>query len=159
MSMSTDGPFQLVDRLLSRNVMCVIIGGHAVNYHGYLRATEDIDIVFKRDTQSELALHQTLVEFEAFWITDDVDPATGLEKTQPITLEYVHNQHLLMLGTKIGYVDLFDFLPGLEGYSIDEFFSSAETCLGRRFASLEWLKRLKAASNRPQDRIDLERLP
>ncbi len=50
-------------------------------------------------------------------------------------------------------------LPGLENAELDDFFGSVVVSQGRRFASLAWLKRLKIAANRPQDRIDLEKLP
>jgi hypothetical protein len=149
----------IVDRLHQRGVPVVIIGGHAVNFHGYIRATEDLDLVFRRDEQTEKVVFNTLAEFGAYWIGDEVDPSTGLEKTFPITLEYVRQHHLLMLGTVAGYLDLFDFLPGLGDASIDDFFQAAQVSQGRPFASLEWLKRLKMTSNRPQDRIDLQNLP
>jgi hypothetical protein len=64
-----------------------------------------------------------------------------------------------MLGTTFGYVDLFDFLPGLPDVSFDDFLKEVVTSNGLPFASLEWLKRLKRVSNRPQDQIDLQRLP
>jgi hypothetical protein len=38
--------FELLDVLRRHGVQFVIIGGHAVNFHGYGRATEDTDIVF-----------------------------------------------------------------------------------------------------------------
>jgi hypothetical protein len=157
--MSEQRLFDLVARLSARNVPFVIIGGHAVNYHGYLRATEDLDFVFRRSAASEEALLQTLEEFGAFWIGDEIDPQTGLEITHPVTLDFVRNHRLLMLGTVVGYVDIFDFLPGIPDGSLEEFFQAAEYSLGRPFASLDWLKRLKRAADRPQDRIDLERLP
>ncbi|HBE67965.1 MAG TPA: hypothetical protein DDW52_07430 [Planctomycetaceae bacterium] len=81
--------FDLVDALLDAGVPLVIIGGHAVNAHGFLRATEDIDIVFDRTSASESAMCDVLVKFGAFWIGDKVDPKTGLEFTHPVTLEYV----------------------------------------------------------------------
>ena len=146
-------------RLSSRHVRFAIIGGHAVNFHGYLRATEDVDIVFRRDAASEENLLRTLEEFEAFWIGDDIDPATGLEHTYPITMDHLRSHPLLMLGTTFGYVDLFDFLPGLPDVSFDDFLKEVVTSNGLPFASLEWLKRLKQVSNRPQDQIDLQRLP
>jgi hypothetical protein len=59
----------------------------------------------------------------------------------------------------VGYVDLFDFVPGVPEAVIEEFVADAQIHNGRLFASLEWLKRMKQASNRPQDRIDLEHLP
>ena len=153
------GPLQLVDRLLARGVDCVIIGGLAVNYYGYLRATEDIDLVFRRTPDSELALWELLNEIAAYWISDDIDPATGLEKTQAITLQFVQSNSLMMLGSQLGYIDLFDFLPGFELATLPDFFDTAVVADGRKYVSLEWLKRLKLAANRPIDRIDLENLP
>lgn len=157
--MTPSNPFELVDILGRRGVSYAIIGGHAVNFHGYLRSTEDIDIVFCRSASSEIELYEALAELDGFWITDEIDPETGLERTQPVTLEYVRTHHLMMLGTRTGYVDLFDFLPGFDDTQLDDFFASVVVSQGRRFASLAWLKRLKAVADRPQDRIDLEKLP
>ncbi len=157
--MTPSNPFALADALTERGVTYAIIGGYAVNFHGYLRSTEDIDIVFLRNATSELALYESLAALKAFWISDEIDPHTGLEKTQPVTLEYVKTHRLMMLGTELGYVDLFDFLPGFDTSLLDDFFASVEVSHGRRFTSLAWLKRLKMAANRLQDRIDLEKLP
>jgi hypothetical protein len=49
-------PFRLIDVLTKHNVPFVIIGGHAVSFHGYVRATEDIDIVVQRTPEAEQAL-------------------------------------------------------------------------------------------------------
>ena len=157
--MTTRDPFELVDNLGKRGVTYAIIGGHAVNFHGYLRSTEDIDIVFLRSASNEIALYESLAELGAYWITDEVDLNTGLEKIEPITLAYVKANALMMLGSRVGFVDIFDFLPGLSQAELDDFFASTVASHGRRFASLAWLRRLKEASNRPQDRIDLEKLP
>lgn len=74
-------------------------------------------------------------------------------------MDHLRSHPLLMLGTTFGYVDLVDFLPGLPGESFDDFLNEVVTSNGLPFASLEWLKRLKRVSNRPQDRIDLDHLP
>jgi hypothetical protein len=148
-----------VARLRSRDVRFAVIGGHAVNFHGYLRSTEDLDLVFQRNAETEGALLSTLEEFGAYWIGDEIDPNTGVEVTHPITLDYLRNHSLMMLGTTFGYVDLFDFLPGMPDASLEDFFQTTQLSNGCPFASLEWLKRLKRAANRPQDRIDLDHLP
>jgi len=150
---------QLADRLSSCDVTYAIIGGHAVNFYGYLRTTEDIDIVFLRNAHSERTIYEVLSELGGFWITDEIDPTTGLEKIQPISLDYVKHNRLMMLGTQVGYVDLFDFLPGIDIAELGDFFDSVETSQGRKFTSLTWLKRLKLAAGRPQDQIDLQNLP
>jgi hypothetical protein len=152
-------PLELVDALESSGVPVVIIGGHAVNFHGFLRATEDIDLVFRRDEPTEEKLLQVLQDWRAYWISDEIDPNTGLEITVPVAEDYIRRQHLMMLGTHAGYVDLFDFVPGYPQVPVDDLFATAVVCGRRRFVSLEWLKKMKLAASRPQDCIDLENLP
>ncbi len=149
----------IADTLIEAGVPVVIIGGHAVNFHGYLRATEDVDLVFRRLQGVEEILLQVLTDWQAFWISDVIDPVTGIETTIPVSLDYIRGNHLLMLGTQMGYVDLFDFIPGMPSENLDELFSTAVSIGQRRFASLEWLKRMKRAAGRPQDEIDLRHLP
>ncbi len=157
--MSQAEVLDIADALQEAGVQVVIIGGHAVNFHGYLRATEDVDLVFRRLQGVEEILLQVLTDWKAFWISDEIDPATGLETTIPVSLEFIRSNHLMMLGTQMGYVDLFDFIPGLPSENLDGLFSTAVSIGQRRFASLEWLKRMKRAAGRPQDEIDLRHLP
>ena len=71
--METGNPFHLIELLVKHRVPFVIIGGHAVTYQGYVRATEDTDIVFKRSGQSERSLLAALQEVNASWISDKID--------------------------------------------------------------------------------------
>ena len=152
-------PLEWADALISADVPVVIIGGHAVSFHGYVRATEDIDLVFRRDAIVEERLLDVLQARGAYWISDEIDPTTGLELTVPVSLDFIRRQHLLMLGMEGGFVDLFDFIPGHPQVPVDELFHSAVTIGQRHFASLQWLKEMKRASGRPQDLIDLANLP
>lgn len=150
---------QLVDVLLRYRVPFVIIGGHAVNYHGHARATEDMDIVFRKTNESMLQLLNALESVHAFWISDEIDPTTGIEKTIPVDLPYVQSKSLMMLGTDLGYLDVFDFVPGLPGTPVDAVFEDARIADGRPYVSLPWLRKLKRASGRSIDLSDLEKLP
>jgi hypothetical protein len=69
--MESGNPFRLLDVLNSHNVPFVIIGGHAVTYHGFVRATEDTDVVFLRTPESELLLLAALTEVNACWIGNE----------------------------------------------------------------------------------------
>jgi hypothetical protein len=145
--------------LHNHDVPFVVIGGHAVNYHGYIRATEDADILFRRDHRSELTLFQALVDLRACWLSVEIDPATGIEKEVPVDLNYVRGNHLMMLCTRLGYLDIFDFVPGNPACSMEDIFATASILEGIRFASLSCLRKIKAASGRTRDLLDLENLP
>ncbi|MCA9195277.1 MAG: hypothetical protein KDB03_26080 [Planctomycetales bacterium] len=54
---------------------------------------------------------------------------------------------------------MFDFLPGIPDVPVEALLQDIHVSQGCPFVSLEWLKRLKRASNRPIDQIDLEHLP
>jgi len=157
--MTATGGFQIIDAMLRQNVPLVIIGGHAVIHHGYVRATEDIDIIFQRTPRSEQAIFEVLSQFNAYWLSNEIDPATGIEKPIAVSLAFVRTQHLMMLGCDAGYIDLFDFIPGLESEPIEDLFRSAMVTDNRPFASLAWLRKMKEASGRSQDQLDLKNLP
>lgn len=149
----------IYDVLVDHEVPAVIIGGHAVNFHGYLRATEDVDIIFVRTVERESALVKALESVNAFWIGDKIDPVSGLEETFPVTESFVKSNRLMMLGTDHGYLDLFDHVPGLPEVSATTLVAESVLGNGRRYASLKWLRRMKQASARPIDLNDLEMLP
>ena len=157
--MESTAPFRLTDILRKHDVPFVIIGGHAVTYHGYVRATEDIDIIFQRTTKSEASLLRALQELHARWIGNEIDPITGLEKAHDVNAAFIHSTHLMMLETDIGFVDIFDFIPGYESLPVHEvFLSSTQSPMGP-FVSLQWLRKMKQASGRMKDLLDLENLP
>jgi hypothetical protein len=84
--MESGNPLPLIDALLKHKVPLVIIGGHAVIFHGFVRATEDTYIVIRRTPETELALFAALTEVNAQWSSDEVDSQTGIEQTVPVSL-------------------------------------------------------------------------
>ncbi|MBC8875105.1 MAG: hypothetical protein H8E44_37260 [Planctomycetes bacterium] len=146
------------DVLTRHGVPFVVIGGHAVNYHGYIRATEDHDVVLLRSPESEAAFLRACDEMNAAWISDEIDPSTGLERLVPVSSAFVQGEHLMMLWTDHGYLDVFDYIPGFPDESVNELFRTSEELHGIRFVSLEWLRKMKRASGRPRDLDDLENL-
>jgi len=149
----------LLEILTRHGVPFVVIGGHAVNYHGHLRATEDTDLLWLRTPENEARLVAALGELKAEWISDELDPATGIERTHSVTAAFVRAKPLMMLCTSRGYLDLFDHVPGIPDASVETLIGSACELNGIRYVSLDWLKRLKLASGRPRDLADLENLP
>jgi hypothetical protein len=157
--MESTAPFRLTDILRKHGVPFVIIGGHAVTYHGYVRTTEDVDIIFERTSESEESLLRALQELNARWIGDEIDPVSGLERVYEITAAFVRSTHLMMLETDVGFVDIFDFIPGYEDVPIHEVFRSSTPSPMGPVVSLSWLRRMKAVSGRMKDHFDLENLP
>lgn len=157
--MESGDPFHLLDVLSRHDVPFVIIGGHAVTFHGFVRATEDTDIVFRRTPASELSLLQALQEVGARWIGGEIDPSTGIERTYPVSAGYVRGSRLMMLLTQFGFLDVFDYIPGFPEEPVERLFTTAEKFGNQLYANLHWLRAMKAAADRPQDRIDLENLP
>ena len=147
--------FELLNR---HGVPFVIIGGHAVNYHGYQRATDDADVVWLRSPESEVALLAALTEMDAQYIGNDIDPATGIERAYSVTRAHLSITHLMMVWTRFGFVDLFDHVPGEPLLDLRDLYATAELSGGLRFASLEWLRRMKRTAERTKDRADLEEL-
>src|SRR5271154_1159458 len=96
---------QLLPTLKRHGVPFVIIGAHAVNFHGFGRATEDTDVVWLRSPESEQALFHALTELKAHYIGNEIDPSTGIERTYPVTLPFVNASHLMMLSTIHGFLD------------------------------------------------------
>ena len=149
----------LLNSLARSGVPFVIIGGHAVNFHGYVRTTEDIDIVFQRTAASETALINHLQSIHACWISNERDPATGIERLVPVSPAYLRTQHLMMLWTDLGFLDIYDFIPGFPDTPVQELFDDAVALGELRFVSLAWLRKLKRTANRHKDLDDLEHLP
>jgi hypothetical protein len=137
----------------------VVVGGHAVIFHGYVRTTEDVDVVWLRSPESEAALVSALTEANARWISDEIDPATGIERLVPVSEGYVRSHHLLMLVTDYGFLDLFDYVPGAPTADARELYDQGISSGDVRYASLPWLRTMKRAAGRPRDAEDLDNLP
>jgi hypothetical protein len=149
---------KLLEILTRHGVPFVVVGGHAVNFHGSLRATEDTDVLWIRSPDAEAKLMAALCEVDARFIGDEIDPATGVERTHPVTESFVRAERLMMLCTAAGFLDLFDYVPGFPEEQVATVWKTAVDLDGVRFASLEWLRRMKQAAGRPKDLIDLENL-
>lgn len=151
--------FTIFEILQKHSVPFVIVGGHAVNFHGFIRATEDTDIVWLRSPDAELALHKALAELDAKYIGNEIDPATKIERTYPVSLMYIQTHPLMMLWTRFGFLDLFSYIPSYPATDVAELFDSGIEHAGLRFASKHWLIQMKKAAGRTRDLEDLRNLP
>ena len=150
------GIFEVLRR---HGVPFVIVGGHAVFLHGYQRATEDADAVWVRSPGTEATLLAALTELQAGYIGREIDPATRLERVHPVSLAYIQAHHLMMLVTRMGFLDLFDYVPGHADADVRQVIDSGIEIQGLRVVSVDWLRRMKTAAGRTKDLADLEHLP
>ena len=151
--------FHVFDVLQRHGVPFVVVGGHAVNFHGFIRATEATDVLWIRSPVAEASLLKALEEISAEYIGKEIDPATGIERTHPVTASFLRAERLMMLCTTAGFLDLFDYVPGYPAVPVATVWETGVDLDGIRFASLEWLRKLKQAAGRPKDLLDLENLP
>jgi hypothetical protein len=151
---------ELLHTLQRHGVPFLLIGGHAVNQHGHLRGTDDVDVVWVRSPEADEKLLTALTSVDAAWIGKEIDPATGIEKIFPVSGPYIASRHLMMLTTKYGFFDLFACIPGVPDVTPEQALAeSVATPDGFRCVSLSLLRAMKEASGRPKDLDDLSHLP
>ena len=135
-------------RLLnSHNVRYLLVGGYAVGYHGYPRATGDMDIWIE---MSESNSKKVTLAFRDFGMPDEaISESLFLEKNKvirmgvpPVRLEVI---------TSASGVDFNECYSNREVIEIDG--------IPINFISLQDLKKNKHAAGRYKDLEDLEHLP
>jgi hypothetical protein len=146
----------LLEALNERGVDFIVVGGVAVAAHGYVRATEDLDIVPEPSAQNLERLARTLADLEA------VLPTAGGRAFEPAgDLAALKRHHNLTADTRYGGLDVVQRVPVVPSFAtLAEEAVDAEL-LGTpvRVCSLAHLRQMKEATGRTQDRADLEKLP
>lgn len=136
----------LVALLQRHGVAYLLVGGYAVNVHGYARATQDIDFLIRPDAENARKLALALAEF-------------GFGKAGLPLDDFAREGLAVHLGVPPNRIDL---LTSISGLSADEAFADAIvlTVDGQDVAviSLEKLIASKERSPRLRDRADAEEL-
>lgn len=135
---------EFLQLLNSHKVKYLLVGGYAVGYYGYPRATADMDIWVATDAEN---VEKVLTALAEFGFTE-VDPKLFAKEKQ-----------VLRMGVPPLRIEL---LTGISGAEFDDCYSRrAVVNLGVEvnLISLEDLKTNKAASGRYKDLNDLEHLP
>lgn len=128
----------------------VVIGGFSVIANGYVRATNDSDLLVPDGTDSDAAILRFLVRAEA----------TRLRDGKRLTADDVAGAEHLRVTTRHGIVDV--MRGGLAPLDYDTVAARAmELTIGgqtARVASLDSIVGFKRLAGRPRDRNDLEEL-
>lgn len=136
--------FQLLN---SHKVHYLVIGGYAVAYHGYPRATGDIDIWIATNPDNAKKTVQAIKEFG--FADPDISEEIFLKEDQ-----------VIRMGVPPLRIELLTTISGVDfkacyANRIDETIDEVEIS----FIDLEHLKQNKKASGRHIDLNDLEKLP
>lgn len=146
----------LLEALNTAGVSFVVIGGVAVGAHGYVRGTEDLDLVPNPDPDNLRRLTTALAELESTLPTvaerpfDPISDAGVIRRGGNVTAM-----------TRFGGLDVVQRARGVPSYSqlIDDAVKSELLGIPVFICSLARLREMKEAQDREQDRADLANLP
>jgi hypothetical protein len=143
----------LLAALVRGDVDFVVIGGIAVGAHGFVRATEDLDLVPAPDRDNIDRLVNALVRLDG-----RLESARHLREQERQALRRGRN---LTVTTIHGAVDVVQRLPGVPSYTELEEASVSTAFSGTplRVCSLAHLRQMKSVRGSHQDLADLEKLP
>ncbi len=138
---------EFLSLLRSNGVRYLLIGGYAVGYHGYPRATGDMDIWIALDPENARRMVDTLREF-------------GFDTPQLSADLFLQDRSMVRMGN---FPMRIEITTDISGVSFDECYPErVEDLLDGvpvSLISLRDLKTNKRASGRSKDLSDLEHLP
>jgi hypothetical protein len=144
----------LLRRLSGAGVDYVVVGGIAVAFQGYGRATKDLDITYATTPENLTRLGEALVALNA--------RLRGIAEEVPFVPDgrTLRRTSILTLDTDDGGLDLLVAPPGAPPYSTLQARADVVSLEGVevRIASLDHLLAMKRAAGRPQDLVDVEAL-
>jgi predicted nucleotidyltransferase len=151
-------PVRIFEALERHGVEYLTIGGVAVNAHGHLRNTRDVDVLIEWTTENMRRLAAALGELDAKLFGVDAD----LLEVDPLDPEDLFNGGNFTLRTAAGGLDLFDpaEIPGGRPYNEMRPRAVEATVAGVRIRAvgLDDLIRLKRESGRDRDLEDVATL-
>lgn len=138
---------EFLQLLNSNEVDYLLVGGYAVGFYGYVRATADMDVWIASNPQNAGRLVATLRQF-------------GFTSPELNESLFLKPDSIIRMGTPPFRIELFTGLSGVE----------FDACYGNRvraiidevpvdLISLPDLRANKLASGRTKDLVDLEHLP
>ncbi|HSK50272.1 MAG TPA: hypothetical protein VK889_07225 [Solirubrobacterales bacterium] len=148
----------LLTELVRGEVEFLIIGGVAVGFHGYVRATKDVDVVPSPDPENLARLASVLRNLDA-----EIEGAREFEDGElpdPLDPDVLAERGNWVLETRLGRFDIMQWIDdgGLWERLRPEAIEAEIDGLSVRFVSYADLIAMKERAGRPEDLTDLERL-
>ncbi len=146
----------LLEALQFHDVRFVVIGGVAVGAHGFVRGTEDLDLVPDPDPDNLGRLAEALSNLESTL------PTVGDRRFDPASdAGVIRRGGNVTATTRFGGLDVVQRARGVPSYSQLAADAVESELLGVpvRICSLARLREMKEAQSRTQDLLDLENLP
>jgi hypothetical protein len=132
--------------LQQHQVEYIMIGGYAMNLHGYQRFTGDLDIWLKDTSENRRRLRQTFISCEM----GDYPMIETMEFAPGWTEFHLNNGFV---------VDILTNMKGLEDYTFDECLQMASIAdiegVSIPFLHINQLIENKKVVNRPKDQVDV----
>ena len=133
--------------LKDNNIKYLLIGGYAVGYYGYPRATNDMDIFIPNDTVTAKQMVSALRDF-------------GFDTPELKAEIFLKENNIVRMGIPPMRIEI---LNSISGVDFEECFKKKNTenidGIQINIISLEHLKKNKKASGRHKDLDDFENLP
>lgn len=148
-------PLGALRTLIAYKVDFVLIGGLAARIHGSPTVTNDVDVCHEISAANLKRVARALEEMEATLRLPDIDERVDVAIDERL-LAATRN---LTLNTEFGAFDLLARPAGTEGYHDlvrDAVKVKLERGLSVAIASIDDLIRMKRASGRPKDLIEIE---
>lgn len=153
--------FPLLAVLAEHEVEFVVIGGVAVNAHGVIRATKDVDVVPRSTPENLARLWDALATVDAK--PGELEGFRPEEMPVPWTLRsLIEGEGNWILHTRLGRIDVMQSVAGADGYEdlVRNALSATPPEVGRPilFAGLDDLIAMKQEAGRDQDMMDVTAL-
>lgn len=139
---------EMLTVLIDNQIDFLVVGGYAVIYHGYVRATGDMDIWLKPTNENKLKLIEV---FKKLGFDQDGLNRISEKDFREVVIFHIGNEP-----------ERIDFLSKINGVNFDDAFREKQSLMvnGREipFLHLNDLIASKLVSNRLKDQADVEHL-
>lgn len=144
--------------LADEGVEFLVIGGLAVGYHGYVRATKDVDVVPNPEPENLAKLGRALARLDAQ--VEGVEEFGAQQLPDPLDPDTLGLGGNWILETRLGRLDVMQWIgdEALWGQLVRGAIEDEIAGVRLKVIGYEDLLRLKQQAGRPEDLLDIERL-